>query len=403
MVDVRAVGSADRVGAPPRVPAQAIRIAYADSLRAFAIFAVFLHHDFLQTRLTLKFPQSGALGYWGVDCFFVLTGFLLCGPYLRAIANGAPLPAWRPFAARRFLRIYPLYFVCVVLSAGDLAVHAQAPSLLDIGAHLLMLHGFIVPFVTQINGPLWTMAVDAQFYVLMPIVLCAVGALVRTQPPAARVRSVWYCLAAICAASLLERVVSLYVLTNAGAATWDNEVVYVRNVFGMGTNFAIGAALAFLSFRRPMPNRPRAWYAAAAMLGVVCFVLQMASLGVGTTRLAPSIVTYVFIDVLGACSAGLLLYAFTRGGWSTLDGVVHSRSVATLAALAYAFYLFQEPIILHVMSFYHGALGNPIATLGIGIASLIVVSCVAIPMHRFVEQPFLDMREHHREIVATLP
>jgi peptidoglycan/LPS O-acetylase OafA/YrhL len=347
--------------------------------------------------------EAAVFGYWGVDCFFVLTGFLLCGPYLRAIADGTSLPRWRPFAARRFLRIYPLYVVCVALSVADLAAHAQTPSFLDIGAHLLMLHGFIVPYVTQINGPLWTMAVDAQFYVLMPIALFALHALVRAQPAAVRVRVIWYCLAAICVASVLERFVSLFVLTHAGAATWDADAVYARNVFGMGTNFAIGAALAFLSLRRPAPGRPTVWYAAAGVLGVLCFVLQSASLGVDTTRPALSIATYGLIDVFGACSAGLLLYAFTRGGWRRADALVRSPFIAALAALAYAVYLFQEPIIQHVVGFYHGPFGSPIATLGLGVVSLLVVYCVAVPMHRFVEQPFLDMREHHREIVPTLP
>jgi peptidoglycan/LPS O-acetylase OafA/YrhL len=385
------------------VVSRTVRIAYADALRALAIFAVFLHHMFQQTRLAAKAPEAAVFGYWGVDCFFVLTGFLLCGPYLRAIADGTPLPGWRQFAARRFLRIYPLYFVCLVLSIADLSVHAQAPSFLDIGAHLTMLHGFVVPYVTQINGPLWTMAVDAQFYVLMPIVFFGLSALVRTRSAAVRVRYIWLFLAVMCCVSVLERFASISVLTNTGTATWDADAVYARNVVGMGTNFAIGAALAFLSIRRPKPGRPKAWYAAAVVLGVVFIALQMTSLGVDTTRPVLSIGTYGLIDILGACSAGLLLYGLTRGGWTKLDAVVNTRFVAGLAALAYAVYLFQEPLINHVVSFYYGPLGNPVVTLGLGVVSLLVVYCVAIPMHRFVEQPFLDMREHHRDIVPTLP
>jgi peptidoglycan/LPS O-acetylase OafA/YrhL len=387
----------------PITEGRAVRIAYADALRAFAIFCVFLHHMFQQTLLTAKFREAAVFGYWGVDCFFVLTGFLLCGPYLRAIADGTPLPAWRPFAARRFLRIYPLYFVALVLSVADLEVHMQSPSFLDVGAHLLMLHGFVVPYITQINGPLWTMAVDAQFYVLMPIVLFAFNALVRAKPAAVRVRSIWLFLAAIAAASILERFVAVSLLTLSGTATWDADAVYARNVFGMSTNFAIGAALAFLAVRRPKPAQPRAWYAAAVGLGVVFIGLQTASLGVDTTRASLSIGTYGLIDVPGACSVGLFIYGLTRGGWSKIDAVVASPFVAELAALAYAVYLFQEPLINHVVSFYHGPLGNPLVTLGLGIVSLVVVYAVAVPMHRFVEQPFLDMREHHREVVPTLP
>jgi peptidoglycan/LPS O-acetylase OafA/YrhL len=282
-------------------------------------------------------------------------------------------------------------------------VHAQAPSFLDVGAHLTMLHGFFVPYVTQINGPLWTMAVDAQFYVLMPIVLFGLSVLVRSRPAAVRVRSIWLFLAAMVCVSVLERFVSISVLSKTETETWDSVAVYARNVVGMGTNFAIGAALAFLSVRRPQPGRSKVWYAAALVLGVAFIGLQMASLGVDTTRPALSVATYTLIDILGACSAGLLLYGLTRGGWSKLDAVVNTRFVATLAALAYAVYLFQEPLINHIVSFYHGPLGIPLVMLGLGVVALLVVYGVAIPMHRFVEQPFLDMREHHRDIVPTLP
>jgi peptidoglycan/LPS O-acetylase OafA/YrhL len=101
------------------------RLSYADALRAIAILSVFAHHLVLQTQVSAR-PQDAAwLGYWGVDCFFVLTGFLLCGPYLRAIVDGAPLPDWRRFAARRLLRIYPLYFVCLGLSVVDASLYAR--------------------------------------------------------------------------------------------------------------------------------------------------------------------------------------------------------------------------------------------------------------------------------------
>jgi peptidoglycan/LPS O-acetylase OafA/YrhL len=385
------------------VVSRTVRIAYADALRAFAILCVFLHHMFLQTLLIAKSRELEWLGYWGVDCFFVLTGFLLCGPYFRAIVDGTPLPSWRQFAARRFLRIYPLYFVCLALSIVDASLHADRPSVLDVGAHVFMLHGFLVPFVTQINGPLWTMAVDAQFYLIMPVVAFALYALVRKRSVDTRVRSIWFLLALVFCLSALERFASLYVLTKAGAATWDSVAVYTRNVVGMGTAFAIGAALAFLAIRAPRPRLPQAWYGAAALLGVLFIGLQMRTLGLDPTHLLPVISTYGLIDILGACSAGLLLYGLTRGGWTRLDAVVNSKFVATLAALAYAVYLFQEPIINHVVGAYPGPLGNPLVTLWLGIIALLIVYCFAVPMHRFVEQPFLDMREHHRDIIPTLP
>jgi peptidoglycan/LPS O-acetylase OafA/YrhL len=381
-----------------------VRIAYADALRALAIFSVILQHIAQRVQLPANAHDVAWLGFWGVDCFFVLTGFLLCGPYLRAVVDGTPLPSWRRFAARRALRIYPLYIVCLALSVVNaLLYYAQSPSLLDIGAHVLMLHGFFVLYVTQINGPLWTMAVDAQFYVLMPVLFFAFNAAVRTKPQHLRVRYVWAALLTICCITLLERFVSLYLLTNAGAATFDSVAVYARNVVGMGADFAIGAALAFLAIRVPDPTRPKGWYAAGALVGVALIALQIKVLGADMSH-APSVVwSYGIVDILGGCSAGLLLYGLTRGRFTSLDALVRSSFVATLAALAYAVYLFQEPTIRHIVALYHGPLGTPTAAILLGLASLFFVYLVAVPMHQFVEKPFLDMREHHRDVVATLP
>jgi len=167
----------------------------------------------------------------------------------------------------------------------------------------------------------------------MPVMLYGFAAAVRTKPKNVRVRYVWLLLTAICCVSVLERFASLYLLTKAGAATWDSVAVYTRNVIGMGVDFAIGAALAFLAIRAPKPLRPKPWYAAAAMLGALFILLQIKTLGGETTRGMSIVGRYGSIDILGGCSAGLLLYGLTRGGFSRLDSAVRSRWVAALSAL----------------------------------------------------------------------
>ena len=148
------------------------RMDYADALRAVAILAVVVHHvaKLSGFRIGGTTHELTFLGTWGVDCFFVLTGFLLSGPFLRTIVDSAAVPSLKLFWRRRFLRIYPLYAVCLLVSTGDLALRGAAPTFGDLLAHATFTHNFFPSFMPSINGPLWTMALDAQFYLVLPLV-----------------------------------------------------------------------------------------------------------------------------------------------------------------------------------------------------------------------------------------
>src|SRR3984893_16604305 len=87
-----------------------------DALRAFAVFAVMYQH-FTGGRWLDYFPTARL----GVQLFFVLSGFLITAILLVArerIASGeSRLFEVRQFYARRFLRIFPLYYGVVISSA----------------------------------------------------------------------------------------------------------------------------------------------------------------------------------------------------------------------------------------------------------------------------------------------
>ena len=81
-----------------------------DGLRAIAVMLVLNFH---------AFPEATPGGFVGVDVFFVISGFLITGILLRArdlTEHGAsPAQALRSFYARRFLRIFPLYYFALAV------------------------------------------------------------------------------------------------------------------------------------------------------------------------------------------------------------------------------------------------------------------------------------------------
>lgn len=118
-------------------------------------------------------------GYLGVDLFFLISGFLLTLPWFLRAACGAAPPSTRDFYARRFWRIAPAYYVqlfilfAIVLPLLKGVTYWRADLyviLTNVFAHLGFVHN-TTPLTSGslgINGALWTLAVEAQYYALVP-------------------------------------------------------------------------------------------------------------------------------------------------------------------------------------------------------------------------------------------
>jgi peptidoglycan/LPS O-acetylase OafA/YrhL len=105
-------------------------------------------------------------GWLGVDLFFVLSGFLITGILLDSKSSGT---YFRDFWVRRALRILPL--VLMVLGIAGLAYRADP-------LYFLMALFFSVDFAPQFGvigpvglGPMWSLAVEEQFYLLWPFLV----------------------------------------------------------------------------------------------------------------------------------------------------------------------------------------------------------------------------------------
>jgi peptidoglycan/LPS O-acetylase OafA/YrhL len=93
----------------PGVPRSSQRVLELDGLRAFAILPVILNHCY---PFEGWLSNIGKTGWIGVDLFFVISGYLITGILVDTV--GRP-HYYKNFIARRTLRIFPLYYVCLVL------------------------------------------------------------------------------------------------------------------------------------------------------------------------------------------------------------------------------------------------------------------------------------------------
>ena len=152
------------------------RLGVLDGLRGIAILLVVWFHVWQISWLRAPAPWLQFIpetGFIGVHIFFFISGFVIIYPFIRAKIEGSDFPSWGHFAYRRGIKIMPSYVLSLALMFAIGYQHAEQSggTVRDIVTHLLFIHNWFADTYGSINGVLWTLAVEVQFYVLFPL-LC---------------------------------------------------------------------------------------------------------------------------------------------------------------------------------------------------------------------------------------
>lgn len=156
-----------------------------DGVRGIAILWVFAFHANALLANGLQGPASGwgqslaEKGLLGVQLFFVLSGFLLALPWMRAADQGLASPGAGLFYRKRARRILPAYWLHLVvlfavilpLLRGSYAILATQIGQANLALHPLLLQ-FIHPGTSSslgLNMALWSLTIEVQFYLLLPL------------------------------------------------------------------------------------------------------------------------------------------------------------------------------------------------------------------------------------------
>lgn len=150
-----------------------------DGFRGLAILLVLVYHTWLFSWYTPALALFGIgipvdviarTGYLAVELFFSISGFVLFLPYARRdLAFGAPR-SLRTYAYRRFIKIVPSYTLALVATAASLAsLHIAIPVVPSIVEHALLLQNFFATDVGRANSVFWSLAIEAQFYIVFPV------------------------------------------------------------------------------------------------------------------------------------------------------------------------------------------------------------------------------------------
>lgn len=227
-------------------------IAALDGVRAIAILlVVFYHVSLLTARTNIWAPNAPAhplfstvalAGASGVTLFFVLSGFLLFRPYAKALLGGSSWPPARLFYLRRSFRIIPAYYVCLfVIILLNQQQYLQRVHWRELALFLTFFMDSTYRTNHQLNGPFWTLAVEWQYYLILPLIALAISWVVKRGPVKLRLWNVAFCLVGLIGWGLFTRYWGMYFATYPA-----RSFLVPRSVLNIVLFFSYGASGKYL-------------------------------------------------------------------------------------------------------------------------------------------------------------
>jgi peptidoglycan/LPS O-acetylase OafA/YrhL len=347
------------------------RSAVVDSVRAVAALMVLIAHASFIANNGYPGPVGYALRQMlgaGVLIFFSLSGYLIAGPFLRALVDGRPLPRISSYFVRRAARIYPAYWIAfaavliLLWPAGGVKPY-QFP------VHLLLLQSSWPTYAepTAIFFVAYTLGVEAAFYVFVPLAALVLRALHPTPWRPSRLALI--VLIAAVASAVWAYMFGTKVNAHATLGLWT-QVGFENWLYAFAPGMIVALAAmtsadgaGWRAFRRLMATPWLALPGAGALWGLAYAVERSSN--------ADLAFNYQIVFVL---ASGLFLGSVVVAGpW--IRPIV--RVLAPIGLISYGIYLWHDIVVEVIWKHTSiGLQGGPAAWLG----DCVIVAVITLPI-----------------------
>ena len=368
------------------------RFPYMDTLRAMAALSIVVFHyagyASLPAAMEWMRPLVVRLGA-GVLVFFVISGFLIYRPFVRANLEGMSRPEVWGYTKRRFLRIVPAYFLALTVTA------ALAGKQDVFGTNGFLYYGF-----AQIYSPglelrglsvAWSLCIEVTLYAFLPI-----WALLVAQIPAgtavARKQRELVTLTGLLVLGVVFRII----LSNSSGSVGAVSILAYLDIF------TLGMFLAYLSVAYEGKGLPKAlswlnnypglsWVAAG-----VCMWAMATQTGPNRSAFQHAMTSDLWMRHGLSAALGVFLVlpiAFGDQTKGALRRFLGHPWLLWAGVASYGIYLFH-PIVLRKLS-DSGLLPRHVSVFGwwaLLLVVILVTSAVAAASWHFLERPLLALK-----------
>jgi peptidoglycan/LPS O-acetylase OafA/YrhL len=358
-----------------------------DGLRAIAVVMVLIFH---------AFPTYLPGGFVGVDVFFVISGYLISGIILTALADGRF--SYADFYARRIRRIFPALAVILIAATAAGFFVLYADDYARLGYHAAAAAAFAANFAFWREASyfdvaadlkpllhLWSLGVEEQFYLVWPLVLVISSRWRLRQRSLGEVgRGPLITTLVIGIASFLIAIWTVRIdRTAAFYAPWNRfwELLAGATLACIEADAALDAVKRRLLSRSPVSD-------AMALLGLIA--IAAAAWLIDSDRVFPGL--WVMLPVAGAAML------IVSGPGAIVNRTLLSHpAVVWIGLISYPLYLWHWPML----SFAHIANGG-VPSRAVRITLLAVSFVLAWLTYQAIERP-IRFGRRRRTFVAALP
>lgn len=310
---------------------------YADNLtgvRALAVLWVLAFHTWNlvggDVKITLPWinheiglTRLVKYGEWGVDIFFVLSGFLLTIPWIK---NGVKTPTWSEtmlFYKRRILRILPaFYFTLLVLIYVLQYGLGKVPTPAQILQHALFINVWLGN--APLRGAFWSLPVEAYFYIFLPLFLAG----------AVYIRSFSRFMLLMVIAAIAFRVFISY-------GPLADKTKFFYSFFGRLDQFAIGSLFAYAFIKRPPSAGRGSALIIFSVLAAIAFTGKIGTPGFMTDH---AVLVFLLYPSIVGLICGLLIYG--AASQSKLAKCLFGNIAMTfIGTISYSMYLWHTVVL----------------------------------------------------------
>jgi peptidoglycan/LPS O-acetylase OafA/YrhL len=329
------------------------RIVGLDGIRGLAALYVVLYHIFLRAWPGGAAADAPFWAVWldngrtAVIVFIALSGFSLAvGP----ARSGWRFTSIRDFARRRAWRILPPYWAALGFSLIMVWFVLAQPGWAVPTAKSVVVYGLLVQDVVPAGSPnraFWSIAIEAQLYVLLPLLLLTVRR--------------------FSAVAMLALVAAIVVTVGllAPHVAWANDAL-VQFTPDLAVLFAVGVlAAGIVTASERTRALPWAWFALAAAVPVVVLISIKGE--------AWSNANLFWTDLASAPAIGCLLAAIATARPRIIIHFLDSRPLRSLGSFSYSLYLTHLPIVVAV------AYGLVLPRVPAGVPTFFVLIAILVP------------------------
>lgn len=337
-----------------------------DGLRGSAILLVIFFHNF-------GFINYSVFGWLGVDLFFVLSGYLITGILLDTLDKPNYL---KNFYGRRILRIFPLYYLSLIIFLLILPLFASMKPLLQyyvdhqwwLWTYLQnWLYSFNTPKTANILNHFWSLAVEEQFYLVWPFLIL----LLRKPKPL-----LWLMLAVLTGVLIVRSLLWIYKV---------EDIIYSSlYTFTRIDGICIGCMVALMQRINAglMKKYTTLIVISLAALNFIFYFLNKGN-------------DFPYLAILGyttfAAMFGLLVNELVSGESRILNFIFKLNILRFFGKISYGLYIFHWPVFVILNPYIKAQVGNVLLSAILSTTAAFIISVISF--YTF-EMYFLKKKKH---------